>query len=439
MKKKYFICLIIIFFISFFLYQLKENSKIKVIKKLVLDIDDVEDIEIKYIISKKEGKYGIIGIDGDIVKKFNYDFIGKLSSNNYFLKKENNQKIYNIESNKEIKIDEISYLGNDLYKISINGRYGIIDKDLNIKVQMINDEIYSNGKQVLVINGLEKYLLDSNLNKKILKKYYEKIRLGIGNYLYINIHGKYGVINNSEEVIVIPKYDEILNLNNKNILIGSKGGDSYFINLDKHIERRVNYENYSVESGNKIMVSKDDKIGYINDLGEEFIPVEYDGGFSFSDKKDFIQLKKGDSWYLLDLKTFNFKKLLFDDIGEYADEYMVVEKDEKFGYINKSGEIKIPLKYVIAEEFKEGIAIVGNENGFGVIDKSGKVVIELIYDKIFVRGSYIYVIKDEKYGLFSKKGREIIPTVYEKLGMEKDGIIYFKDNKNSGILKLNKN
>lgn len=438
-KKKFVVCLIIIVLSLFFFNHFNTKSKVKILEKIAIDIEDIKDVGSKYMIIEKKEKYGIMDTYGNIIKKNEYDFIWRLSSKYYYLKDKNSQKIYDIESKKELMIDGINYIGNDLYRISINKKYGIIDKDLNIKVEIVNDEISSNGKQILVIKGKQKYLLDNYLNKKILKNDYENIRLGIGNYLYIKIKDKYGIIDNSEVVKVAPKYEEFLNLNDKNILIGSIKTESYFINLDENIEKKIDYENYSMESLNRIMVSKDNKIGYIDNLAKEVIPLEYDGGFSFKDKKDFIQLKKGKFWYLLDSETLKLRKLPFEDIGEYADGYMVVEKNEKFGYINKYGELKIPLKYIIAEEFKEGIAIVGNEKGFGVIDKSGKEIIKSIYDKIFIKGSYIYVIKDEKYGLFSKRGREIIPAIYEKLGIEKEGVIYFKDSEKSGIIKLNKN
>lgn len=438
MKKKYVICSIIMLSIMFFSHHSKIEYKEKKIEEIIIDIDDVKDVGEKYIIVEKNEKYGITDENGNFIKNLKYDYIRKLSTRNYYLKEGNNQKVYDMESKKELIIDEINYIGNDLYKISKNNKFGIIDKDLNIRVEVINDEIYSNGKQILVINKNEKYLLDSALNKKILNKNYESIQLGIGNFLYFKTNGKYGIIDSSEVLRVFPKYEEILSLNDKNIVIGSIKGESYFINLNKNIEEKMDYENYSMESINRIMVSKDNKIGYINEIGKEVIPLEYDGGFSFKEKKDFIQVKKGNFWYLLDLETLKLKKLPYEDVGEYVDGYMVVEKNEKYGYINNLGEIKIPLKYLIAEEFKDGLAVVGDENGFGVIDKKGKETMKLIYDKIFIKGSYIYVIKDEKYGLFSKEGKEIIPPLYEKLGVEKEGLIYFKDNKKSGIIKLNK-
>ena len=192
-----------------------------------------------------------------------------------------------------------------------------------------------------------------------------------------------------------------------------------------------------MESMNKIMVLKNNKIGYINELGEEIIPPEYSGGFLFKKEKDFIQLKKNDSWYLLNLKTLKSKKIPFEDIGEYTDELMVVKKEEKFGYIDNEGKIKIPLKYTIAENFNNGLAIVSTDKGFGVINKKGKRIIPLLYDEILIKDSYIYIKKDRKYGLYSKQGKEILPIIYDKLGRVSEDFIFFKNRNETGLIKLN--
>lgn len=437
MKKVYIACTIGALLILFLNYKLEKIVRKKPLEKIILMVDDAGEVNLGYIVIKKNKKYGIINTSGKYIKSPNYDLIKKINSKMYFLKNNNELSIYNIKLDKELKIDYFSYIGNKLYKASLNNKYGIIDENLNIKIDMINDEIYSNNKNILVLNEKEKYLLDKNFNKKILKNYYSNIQLGIGNYLYINSDNKYGIIDFDEIVKISPKYNELVNLNNKNILIGYIGKENYFINLDKNIEKKINYENYSMESMNRAMVLKNGKIGYINELGEEVISTEYDGGFLYKEEKDFIQLKKEDSWYLLNLKTSKSKKIPFEDIGEYKDGLMVVKKEEKFGYIDKEGKIKIPLNYTIAEDFNNGLAIVSSDKGFGVINKKGKRIIPLLYDEILIKDSYIYIKKDRKYGLYSKKGEEILPIIYDKLGTVNEDFIFFKNRNEAGLIKLN--
>lgn len=437
MKKVYIACTIGALLILFLNYKLEKIVRKKPLEKIILMVDDAKEVNLGYMVIKKNKKYGIINTSGKYIKSPNYDLIKKINSKMYFLKNNNELSIYNIKLDKELKIDYFSYIGNKLYKASLNKKYGIIDENLNIKIDMINDEIYSNNKNILVLNEKEKYLLDKNLNRKILNNDYSNIQLGPGDYLYINQDNKYGIIDFNEAIKILPKYDKFVNLNNVNLLIGYIGEDSYFVNLDKNIEKKMEYENYSMESMNRVMVLKNGKIGYINELGEEVISTEYDGGFLYKEEKDFIQLKKEDSWYLLNLKTSKSKKIPFEDIGEYKDGLMVVKKEEKFGYIDKEGKIKIPLNYTIAEDFNNGLAIVSSDKGFGVINKKGKRIIPLLYDEILIKDSYIYIKKDRKYGLYSKKGEEILPIIYDKLGGVSEDFIFFKNRNEAGLIKLN--
>ena len=148
--------------------------------------------------------------------------------------------------------------------------------------------------------------------------------------------------------------------------------------------------------------------------------------------------------------------LEYDFIDDYSDGIALVGKDGKRGFIDKKGEIVIPLIYDLAYPCKEGLAHVavrGNDGYYkvGFVDKSGKVIIPLEYSSAswwFVDGTvsvskgmnkYIidkngkviidlsskydgvnpfseglaWVSKDHKDGYINQKGEEIIPLIYD--------------------------
>lgn len=83
----------------------------------------------------------------------------------------------------------------------------------------------------------------------------------------------------------------------------------------------------------------------------------------------------------------------------------------KYGYIDTSGKLVIPMQYSNAETFHEGLAVVNNDNGTGVIDRDGNVVIPFRdyslsnFQDGFALGRYL--IDDEwKYVLVDKNGKE---------------------------------
>ena len=95
-----------------------------------------------------------------------------------------------------------------------------------------------------------------------------------------------------------------------------------------------------------------------------------------------------------------------------------VEKGEypnkKFGFIDKTGKVVIPLIYDYAWHFSEGLAGVEKNGKRGFVDKTGKVVIPLIYDDAgwFSEG-LAEVGKNGKYGFVDKTGKVVVPLIYD--------------------------
>lgn len=441
MKKKLGIALFIAVMIVIFQRSYKTTKSGKEINqysKKFLNIDSGSRLEKNFLIFKLNNKYGIMTQDGSIIKKNEYNQIINLDEKMYLLLTDKGLFAYNIERNKEFKLEGMSIIGENLYKILKNNKYGIVDSEFNTIVEPVNNRIENKNDRILIINEDKLEVLNRNENMKIkeIRNSFQEVTVGVGNTIYFKTDDKWGILENNGEILIDSKYDRFVNLNDENLVIGYIKNETYLINLEKKIEKRIDYDNYSKESESTIMVMKNNKIGYINDSGEEIVPLKYDGGFYFSKNRDFIQLKENEEWKLLNTVTLEEKKLPYTDIGEFVEGYMVAEKNQKYGYIDGNGEEKIPFKYTIAENFKEGIGIVASPNGYGAIDKNGVEIIPLIYDEVYVNKGYIYVTKDKKIGIFNKGGKEIIPIEYDNLSIvENERVLFEKDGK-LGIIKM---
>lgn len=440
MKKKIGLFLVILAVILFQKTYKKDEVKEKKLKyfEKVLNIDSGSKLEKDYLIFKLDDKYGIMNQDGAIIKNNEYDQILNIDDKIYLLLKGNNLVAYNVKKDKEFQLEGMSIIGEDLYKILKDKKYGIVDSEFNIIVEPINNKIENKNDRILIINEekLETLNTKENMLKKEIKNSFQEVKIGVGNTLYFKINDKWGILGRDNDILIEPKYDKFVDLNNQNLIVGYKNNETYLINLEKKIEKKIDYDNYSKESEKTIMVMKNNKIGYINDSGEEIIPLKYDGGFYFSKDRNFLQLKENDEWKLLNKLTLEEKKLPYTDIGEFVEGYMVAEKKQRYGYIDDNGKEKIPFKYSIAENFKDGIGVVASSSGFGAIDKSGKEIIPLIYDEIYVKDGYIYVRKDKKNGIFSKEGEEILPVEYDKLSTIENERVLFEKNGKIGIIKM---
>ena len=138
--------------------------------------------------------------------------------------------------------------------------------------------------------------------------------------------------------------------------------------------------------------------------------------------------------------------LEYDSVyGGFNDGLLMVIKDGKNGFIDKTGKLVIPCEYN-ALPFSEGLAVVhkynpdrdeNNSDDWGFIDTTGNVVIPIIYDWVgsFHNGRSVY--KDNgKYGLMDNKGNITVPAEYNNIFVRDEGWNVMKDGLN-GIIDKN--
>ncbi|MFP5470462.1 MAG: WG repeat-containing protein [Bacteroidia bacterium] len=108
--------------------------------------------------------------------------------------------------------------------------------------------------------------------------------------------------------------------------------------------------------GSWILVEKNKKFGFVNDLGEEVVPVKYD-------------------------KIYRFDKIVW--------EWALVEENGKLGFINRVGEeIVKPIYDKILKiddfNFNSAVAVVMKNGKYGLINELGEEFVKTDYDNIGV-------------------------------------------------------
>ena len=95
----------------------------------------------------------------------------------------------------------------------------------------------------------------------------------------------------------------------------------------------------------------------------------------------YVKVNKGGLWGFRDRagKTMPVEPI-YDEVFSYKEDMCCVQKDEKFGFVNRQGEEVIPLIYDCATSFSEGLACVFKGDTCGYIDKEGNVVIDFKFD-----------------------------------------------------------
>ena len=123
-------------------------------------------------------------------------------------------------------------------------------------------------------------------------------------------------------------------------------------------------------------------------------------------------------------ETLSNDYVVVGKFGEIHKDWALVQKGNKFGFINRKGEIIVPIEYIAIGMFGEihrDWALVQKGNEFGFINKSGKVVVPIEYNAIGMFGEihrdWALVQKGSEFGFINKVGKVAVPIEYNAIGM----------------------
>lgn len=204
------------------------------------------------------------------------------------------------------------------------------------------------------------------------------------------------VINEKNEEILreYDRYEAIDNYDSKqniwyedNVLRVNEGGKYGLVNFNGDALLPCEYDEITALKGvtANLLVKKGGQVGLVNEKGQEIIPTSY---------KNILTLKEG-----------------------YKNEYVIVNKDNKYGLIGTSGTVILEPKYESIKYINSSDTYAVSESGkVKLVDNSGEVIFDKEYNDITnYKGEEIIVVKDKKYGVVGKDNKVKIPVTYEEL------------------------
>lgn len=366
------------------------------------------------LIYKKNGKYGIMDLNGKIIEDalYNYDDIsfgydnyyriftsdnrilikrnGKLvkditnSKDSYLLIKDNNDKesyyiIYNIENNgfAMTKIKDDTYVANML----IDNTY--VSKILNIKdgtVKELNGYI---GK----VNG------NNNVNKYLIQIIEDKINL-LSIYDYSILLNEYSRIGDEEN---IPGYIYSGSIYNDNYITVCKDEKCGIINNNNEFILPLEYNEINIVEQVEPLyfgVSKNGKYGIVNNNNEQVVEFIYDNAIAYNNT--FI-LEKDNNLIITDSKKNKQYEVKLKDNEQIEivlcnDEYIKLS-------INDISNVNTPNK----------IIIIDNDN----------VIKEYKYNEFINIIDNTNKMDNDYYAIYNIKNNELYIDVYNGLSIKK--------------------
>lgn len=123
-----------------------------------------------------------------------------------------------------------------------------------------------------------------------------------------------------------------------------------------------------------------------------------------------LHVRIGDKWGILTADGEQLAEVKFDSVGVFHDGLAVVKAAERYGYIDRSGAIVIPIQWMAAYDFSEGLAALRvDKKHFQFINTAGTVVIKSKkYDSVGrFRNGVCRVVKGGKVKWIDTKGKEL--------------------------------
>lgn len=438
-----------------------------------------ENTVLKY---KKDGKFGLIDLEGKEITDPIYDDISSVTYKEGMLlvKQDGKTGVININGVQVIdtEYDNITvdnyYDANTKYqrtgfivcKIEDDGyRYGYID----YKGDKILDTDYTEIERVTDIEDEDIYLIaykdgQAGLlrnNKVILNHEYEQIMYYANNDLFIvQRNAKQGVVDGQGNIKIDTKYDNItfggiyvnatendetviLDLNGnpvsdeyisktptkdgQNYIVFGEDGTYKIIDGNGNIVVDKNYTNIEEIGNNNFIVASDRNSGIIDLSGKSLVELKYNSIFEIENTELLQANISSTSTVSLINKDMKIVVTMDDANIEVGDNYVRVYSENENRYFDYSGN-ELEAKDVFPNN---QLYAKKKSDKWGFVDKDGNLKVQNDYDMVteFNKYGFAGIKLDDKWGVINENREVILEPTYELEDYSPDFIgTYYKSN-----------
>ena len=349
----------------------KGKLKLKLEYNDISRITDINDDKNAYLITAKNGQYGVNKNSKAIIKN-EYQAIEYNNTNKIFiLQKGENYGTANEKGDIVLPIENSSVQAKGQYIYAEKNDeklvYDALGNTVNIDFSTtIMNTANSNYRIIVKTEGTSNFygVVDAN-NNQIINTEYLYIEYAFDNYFIVcGKNGKLGVLDDKGNTVIDLKYDLTQKVQGKNIIQTLIAETNTTELYSPTMEKICIMDNATVENEeNYIKVYSDTNVNYFNNDG-----IEEPSSKIFTNNKLFAKVQNG-MWGYIDQNgetRINFEYEMATEFNEYG--YAAIKKDGKWGCINSAGEIVVEPKYEIDSSYGE-IEFLGEylkiQSGFG--------------------------------------------------------------------------
>ena len=281
--------------------------------------------------------------------------------------------------------------------------------------------------------------------------------------VYINGKG-WGIIS-KDEVLVAPKYlfphpqvgSAIWGLHQDGFVV-FKNSDGKYACLSKEDKWVAPFEydditldGFSHEGLIRVEKKTEDAklLGLLDKDGKEILPCKYKSISKFENGVASVEIDGNKYWINKEGNEVSQPEAT-DAKKSVYEEYEVVERDGKYGIVDKDGNAITPFKYDHIKgcpqsvnhpniiKFSKGYAEVEINKLRGLVNEKGEEVVPCKHEVIqnITNGMFVSVSYNggKKFGLYDTKGNEILPVIYSFIHIFENGLVFVEKSSKCALI-----
>ncbi len=337
------------------------------------------------MVQNAEGFLALFDLNGKLIVDFEFNLFQLTDTDLVVIRHDNQYGLIRIQdSNYEMLIkpqyDYIGFLDNQLFVAEKGDKYGVVNQKNQVIIPFEFDKLKKEKHLILAENRIP-YKIDFKVVENMSDNSFQFRRLS-------QLEKEFDDTNKIVYYLVPKEYKESL----------------FFSGFDTNEKTYKRVINNAFNNNGEAVFSAEP--GNIEVKGNHLIEVRSDKGVKLYDTKGKL-VSSGE----------------FNDVYRLSEGIMVVRYSTstvnqfKYGFIDTTGKVIIPLEFDEAYSFYGGCAPVKQNNKWALINKKGKLMTEFKYDHLQYAGDRRYAFCIENHwGVLDFNGNMIMPAKYKEYG-----------------------
>lgn len=180
------------------------------------------------------------------------------------------------------------------------------------------------------------------------------------------------------------------------------------------------FDDMEYPSEGRVLVMKDDRMGFSDLNGNLVIPLDYPQAGSFSEGCAPV-LVQIDSFFsactFIDTLGHQLFPPVFQNLQPFNCGLAPVRRYERWGIIDHKGNEVLPIMFETLTTIFDTLFFAGDDDGMALYDRTMKPLTEPVYTWTGgISESRVLVQRNGKYGYLDRQGHEVIPCTYDEIG-----------------------